>query len=393
MMNTLKNFACMAFSQIAAVLYPARTCGQNAMRYRKNAMVLHKATSTKIDAVIGPSQLISHRDDGEQGFALPNGDWIHLVPVDTEIEVSIHREGGKTQDIIQVFDADNLSHLASNFHGELLLNYEHHASMSDKESRAAGWIDKLQNRADGIWGHVRWTPRGRSDVTSGEYRYVSPEFSFSDGQHLGGIRYRFNTLRGAGLTNVPRLKGKLQPISHREDPNDPNQKTKNKMNEELMTRLRSYFGLPADADEAAILAAIPADSDLAETNQEVEELNHRCQALATELVEHDLERFSDVIQKDKIEVFRKQLIAHRDTTIQMLEGIQRSESQAAPARIHHRATATAPNTMDKLAAKEEAENELWKRIGARAEILHRDSKGTKSMSACFADAKAELGTK
>lgn len=56
----------------------------------------------------------------------------------------------------------------------LLLDYEHASEMPNGSTRAAGWIEELASRADGIWGRVRWTAQGASDVASLSYRYLSP---------------------------------------------------------------------------------------------------------------------------------------------------------------------------------------------------------------------------
>ena len=71
------------------------------------------------------------------------------------------------------------------------------------ESTAApGWIVGMECRDDGVWAQVRWTPFGEGLVTSGQYRYVSPEWSWdwvrpSDGKHYA------NVLMGLALTNDP----------------------------------------------------------------------------------------------------------------------------------------------------------------------------------------------
>ena len=66
-------------------------------------------------------------------------------------------------------------------------------------SKAAAWIDKLEVRDGGLWGHVEvWTAQGRASVESLEYRYVSPVIYFSDDRRVVSIPR-------ASLVNNPAL--------------------------------------------------------------------------------------------------------------------------------------------------------------------------------------------
>jgi len=48
-------------------------------------------------------------------------------------------------------------------HGkEMLIDHEHFSDQPDKETRAYGWLQELQNRADGIYGRIRWSKTGRA---------------------------------------------------------------------------------------------------------------------------------------------------------------------------------------------------------------------------------------
>lgn len=75
-------------------------------------------------------------------------------------------------------------------------------------SKAAAWIDRLEARDGGLWGHVEvWTARGRESVESLEYRYISPVIYFDDDRRVVSIPR-------ASLVNNPAL---LMPALCREN--------------------------------------------------------------------------------------------------------------------------------------------------------------------------------
>jgi phage I-like protein len=66
-------------------------------------------------------------------------------------------------------------------------------------SKAAAWIDRLEARDGGLWGHVEvWTANGRASVESLEYRYISPVIYFDDDRRVVSIPR-------ASLVNNPAL--------------------------------------------------------------------------------------------------------------------------------------------------------------------------------------------
>ena len=112
-----------------------------------------------------------------------------------------------------------------------------------EEAPAAGWVEGLELRDGAIWGRVDWTPRGKAQVGEREYRFVSPVFEYERAPPNRVLR-----LRGGGLTNDPNLH--LTALNRAVDL-DPKQE-----NDVAFTdQVREALGLPATADEAAILAA------------------------------------------------------------------------------------------------------------------------------------------
>jgi len=106
----------------------------------------------------------------------------------------------------------DLSEMLKNFTevagaGRLPVDWDH-LSMDPKrpgDGAAAGWFQKLELRADGqeLWGEVEWCPIAALQISTRQYRYVSPSFQKNHvdktGDQIG------TTLLAAALTNHPFL--------------------------------------------------------------------------------------------------------------------------------------------------------------------------------------------
>lgn len=223
--------------------------------------------------------------------------------------------------VIQVIDHEAAKAIVNRFnedaaagklrHGrEMLIDHEHFSEQPDKETRAYGWLTELQDRADGIYGRVRWSKTGREAVDGGDYRFFSTEYAPKDcvecqrqGQpkaeggrgkvetgwdgpgrdtrHLPLPRVRPMRLDGLTLTNMNNNRGQ-KPITNRDGAmvendsrpdNEPSrgmnsalpgaadfhfenhsniiQKPKNKMN-----TVAIKLGLAADVSEEIVLAEV-----------------------------------------------------------------------------------------------------------------------------------------
>ena len=87
---------------------------------------------------------------------------------------------------------------------DIPVDYDHqleHTAMNGRPAIAAGWITELEARADGVWGRVEWTDKGKAHVAAREYRYVSPVYYYEQG--TGEIL----AIESVALTNVPNLTG------------------------------------------------------------------------------------------------------------------------------------------------------------------------------------------
>src|ERR1017187_8343015 len=81
--------------------------------------------------------------------------------------------------IASIVDNFNTDAQAPDFFG-MLVDHEHFRHDLQKESTAYGWLMALQDRADGIYGQIRWTATGQAAVDGGDYRFFSTEYDPAD---------------------------------------------------------------------------------------------------------------------------------------------------------------------------------------------------------------------
>ncbi len=150
-------------------------------------------------------------------------------------------------------DAENAAALIARWRARetpLVVDYEHqtiHAPDNGKPAPAAGWVESLEAGQDGLYATVKWTDTARAFIRADEYRYISPVFSFDP--ETGAVL----EVKSAALTNYPALDG-MAAVTARAEDDSP-------MKKETLEALRYFFGLAADADEAAVLAALKAQGD------------------------------------------------------------------------------------------------------------------------------------
>ncbi len=161
-------------------------------------------------------------------------EYIHLLPAGTF-------SGADGRGPYQLDDAAKLISAFKRAGRKLPIDVNHaidHLSGTGQQSPAVGWIVALEARADGVWGKVDWTKDGASLVGEKKYGFISPVFNTPKKPP-----YRVLQLLRASLTNDPNLT--LTALHERQN-GDPS------MDEEL----RKALGLPENADQAAILAAV-----------------------------------------------------------------------------------------------------------------------------------------
>jgi phage I-like protein len=173
----------------------------------------------------------------------------------------------RAANVVQVIDEEAITAIVNRFNAdakagalsqgsEMLIDIEHFKDQPDKESRAYGWLQELKNRADGIYGRIRWTGTGKEAVDGGDYRFFSTEYGPGDVKFLNdGKPRRVRPLRldGLTLTNMNNNKGQ-KPITNRApngaaDNPQPNER-------QTMKSVATKLGLSPDASEEAILADV-----------------------------------------------------------------------------------------------------------------------------------------
>ena len=89
------------------------------------------------------------------------------------------------------------------------------------EAPAAGWIEELAARENGIWARIAWTPTGRAKIEGRECRFISPVVMVTKAGEVMAIRR-------AGLTNAPAIamvhEGRIEAALERYRQGDPCQR-------------------------------------------------------------------------------------------------------------------------------------------------------------------------
>lgn len=73
-----------------------------------------------------------------------------------------------------------------------------------RDTRAYGWLEAMDARADGLWIKPRWSSEGRKLLTNAHYRFLSPRWLLKPATDGGFHPVR---LLSIGLTNQPNIPG------------------------------------------------------------------------------------------------------------------------------------------------------------------------------------------
>lgn len=143
----------------------------------------------------------------------------------------------------------------------VVIDYEHqtlHTETNGQPAPAAGWITNLVYNVNvGLFADVEWTAKARDFIKNGEYRYISPVFSFDP--QTGAI----TRLHSAALTDNPALDGMMEAAAR-----ENTQQQEDNMKKELQAALVAFFALSASATEDDILGALKDKKPLAEMLKE-----------------------------------------------------------------------------------------------------------------------------
>lgn len=164
-------------------------------------------------------------------------EWVELVPAGKVTALDGRKfQNTKPDEVVKRFNEVSL---------DVPIDWEHASEIKapqGDEAPAAGWISALEIRGGSIWGQVEWTPRGAVSLSSKEYRYISPAFTYSKSGEVLEIV-------SAGLTNKPALE-ELAAVAHVTPNNRPNS------GEDMDPQVLAALGLAATATNAEVLAAI-----------------------------------------------------------------------------------------------------------------------------------------
>ena len=308
---------------------------------------------------------------GPEGQFTPSADgWIHLSPFGrypvtlldgTASEIVIDPASVAAQ--VEAFDAEAAA--AGSAWGGLLVDFDHSSLDEDRSTEAAGWADALAARADGLWARIRWTDSGLAAITGGRFRYSSPVHLPSQCDRIASS-LRPRRLHRLALTNDPRMlrgESRMRPISSRSSatPTPTNPHTEGTAMDYKVLLLQ-LLGLPAEADDAAIQAAIDAsakaDTDAA---AEAEAMKSRLAAAEAALSANRADVTIAQFEREGMAIasrddIRKALIADHDGTLRAIRAL-RPAAAAGSEPLRSRASATAPAaaaTGANDAAREEA---------------------------------------
>lgn len=197
-------------------------------------------------------------------FAISAGAEIQLLPAG-----SFRAWDGRPADVpAWKIDATIASAVIADFNtrqNERVIDYEHQTLLAEKNGQpapAAGWLSALEWRESGLWAVCSWTPRATEMIAAGEYKYISPVFTYN--KQTGAVE----RVLLAAITNNPGLDG-MSEVALSALLTQP-QETLTMNIDELLESLRWLLNLPtlttpeevmAELNKA--IAAIKADTGAA----------------------------------------------------------------------------------------------------------------------------------
>lgn len=271
-----------------------------------------------------------------------------------QIEVSGTHSAGK--DRKQLIDQKAMESIVNRFHGErekegedyagMLVDIDHRSHDLANTTEAWAWLHDLAIRNGQLWGKLDVTDLGEPAIRNKRVKWFSTEYDPEDLEEVEPGVVRPLRLAGLAFTNRPNNRGG-KPISNREEILE-NQKPEI----ENMKAIAELLGLPADADETAILAQLTEFMSVIEAN--------KAKATEEEAVAI-MNRYAGRIPKEKEADVKERLIRNRADTVAMLELLPEPVKVEVTARIHNRDGATTPDPVGdgKDAEAKEAERKTF----------------------------------
>lgn len=241
--------------------------------------------------------------------------------------------------IVQVIDHAALAAIADDIAAQardpyfdgILVDADHLSHDPAQRTEAMAWLMNAEVRDGQLWGELEWTDLGAAAVHGGRYKYFSTEYDAEDLEPAGPNRVRPLRLAGLALTNRPNNRGG-RPITNRNEnaemlksgnaeitnstPDDP---TPN-----AMKTIAEKLGLPAEATEDEILAAIGGLQDAAAKAGELE---------ADKAAEEILNRHAARIPEGQSAAWKAQLIRNREGTEALILTLPERKVDDKPAEV------------------------------------------------------------
>ncbi len=319
---------------------------------RVSAPLLNAKTDEEALGIV--SALLNRKADGN--FEFPVDNWYLIAPIGDHP----HSESG----LVQVVDRESVEAMANSMPAgkELLVDFDHESWSGDKRTTAGGWIQNLAARAEGLWAQIRWSGSGRRALRNGDYRFISPVWTFANCQQIDPTHVRPLKLSDAGLTNRPNLSG-LPAMSNRErgDAQPHAEDTADQNRKEQMKKVATELGLSADASEDSVVQAIAqlknsasAAGRVADLEKDNTELKNTNRTLLEATVESDLDTAG--LEGDDRVAFKAQLLTNREGTLPLLATLTKARGNATAKALTNRSGAKTPGgTGSGVAAADEDE--------------------------------------
>lgn len=145
-----------------------------------------------------------------------------------------------------------------------VVDYEHQtllASQNGQPAPASGWFGQLEWRADGLFAiDVEWTERASSMIESGEYKYISPVFTYD--LKTGAVKSLIN----AALTNHPALDG-MDAVAASQFTQLIDQSQQESLSMELLEQIRWMLNLAVTATQEEVVAELQKAIDQIKATQ------------------------------------------------------------------------------------------------------------------------------
>lgn len=143
-----------------------------------------------------------------------------------------------------------------------VIDYEHqtlHVTKNGQPAPAAAWFSALEWRDDGLYAiDVEWTERATAMIETGEYKYISPVFTYE--LKTGAVKKLLN----AALTNNPALDG-MDAVAASQFAQLIDQSNKESLTMNLLEQIRWMLNLAVTATEEEVIAELQKAIDQIKT--------------------------------------------------------------------------------------------------------------------------------